>query len=1118
MQTKWQRKRMRRRRALSHVLYGLCAAASLLPIPVSRSQAASSSEADTGPPLRRALVIGVDSYQRGKNLTNLEAARRDAQAFGSLLTEKWGFSREDVTFLSDNGELGDFATAENLKEQIGSLTNSALVKPDSLIIFYFAGHGVRIDDEDYVIPMDRGPSDRDRLCSVNKLYTALESLNPRNAFLFIDACRHPPPVEARGVQRANPSGLPAGVPWPKALVALYACDANQESYEEPGENGYGLFTHYLLEGLKGEASNDGIITYQKLYEYVRGKVSSHASLRFGKTQVPTGRTPSGEVVILRVPRADAGGGEQRPGPDSLMFLVYRSIVEGPLEQAEILALRAVREYPTYARAYFALGRVYQEQGRFDEAYEPYRKAYGLDPKIPGLADRIQQVIDRRKGGRRPDLPQPQHRRLIAASSPGGNSGSQQAAAFRRRWPGPSVPTRNEGMREWYGDDSRAYQGALRADPDIRSAGVFAVARTKPGEMGPDSLDRARQLLAAGDLVQAQRLAFEAVLREPDNAGAHHLLARVYLQQQQYDDALRELQEALRIDPDLRPAKMDLAQVLQRKGPTEMARLVEQAERHLEQGRFVEAEALVRWALALAPDQGTAHLVLGRVFHNQQRFDDAIREYREALRHDLTLIDAAVALEAAYKAKDSQTGSQEAYHLLRANKLPEAQAAAEAVLRKDPDHALAHLVLGQVADKGGQYPAAVREYHEALRLDPTLEQAWAGLRRVLEAMPNKRPTGTIVEEAHQRLQMGDLRTAEEDAREVLARAPENVPAIYVLARVLESRGRYAAAIEQYSEVLHLDPRHATAEADRDRARALLATERAYHFLSRRDFLQARDQAREAIRLQPKRAMAHAILGNALLWLGSGDEAEREIQEAQKLQQAEAPGMELGLVHTERGTRYWFQAEPRYLDADDKLRRSRKLTREVEDLLNEAQRLFEQAQAEFKAAQSADPGDLITHNDLGAVYSMLAGIRFERLRYSGRKEYEKADDALALYDRAEDEFKQALLLDDYYVAHYNLGNVYLARANLYRLQSRWQSPGREAKETKEKAEQLWSDAGKEFQQAVELYPANSASRAQLAAVFLAQGKIKDALIWARQAREQGLTDHYIYEELRRRRLRV
>jgi hypothetical protein len=68
------------------------------------------------------------------------------------------------------------------------------------------------------------------------------------------------------------------------------------------ELGHGIFTYYLLEGLKGAAdrNRDGVISLQGLYEYVEREVTSKArSVGVSQHPVMKGEV-EGELPLSRV--------------------------------------------------------------------------------------------------------------------------------------------------------------------------------------------------------------------------------------------------------------------------------------------------------------------------------------------------------------------------------------------------------------------------------------------------------------------------------------------------------------------------------------------------------------------------------------------------------------------------------------------------------------------------------------------------------------------------------------------------------------------------------------------------------------------------------------------------
>ena len=77
--------------------------------------------------------------------------------------------------------------------------------------------------------------------------------------------------------------------WPtRRRTCDLACGSRSPVREIP-ELGHGLFTHFLLQGLRGEANSraDTMITVTELYEYVRGQMDTWASSHGGQTQYPT---------------------------------------------------------------------------------------------------------------------------------------------------------------------------------------------------------------------------------------------------------------------------------------------------------------------------------------------------------------------------------------------------------------------------------------------------------------------------------------------------------------------------------------------------------------------------------------------------------------------------------------------------------------------------------------------------------------------------------------------------------------------------------------------------------------------------------------------------------------
>jgi caspase domain-containing protein len=132
---------------------------------------------------RLALVIGQSAY---RSVTPLPNPANDAKAMAQLLTDS-GF---DVTSAADlshddlNKEVGDFAA------------KIASKGPDTVALVFYAGHGLQVDGENYLVPVDvdvRREADIPlQAVRLNDLLNTLNSVPSRMRILLLDACRNNP--------------------------------------------------------------------------------------------------------------------------------------------------------------------------------------------------------------------------------------------------------------------------------------------------------------------------------------------------------------------------------------------------------------------------------------------------------------------------------------------------------------------------------------------------------------------------------------------------------------------------------------------------------------------------------------------------------------------------------------------------------------------------------------------------------------------------------------------------------------------------------------------------------------------------------------------------------------
>ena len=195
---------------------------------------------------RFALVVGNEAYSEAP----LRNPRNDARAIAAVLTEL-GFH---VTALENVGRAALVAGLTQFSNQLES---------GDVALFYFAGHGVQIEGENYLIPIDfKGRSATDvRLGSLSVNDIQREVQRPRVALIILDACRNNPFLGTRG----SGTGL-APVEALGSLVA-FSTGAGRTSGEEDSPDGHGLFTKELLSALRAPG-----LTVQALFKQVQRNV------------------------------------------------------------------------------------------------------------------------------------------------------------------------------------------------------------------------------------------------------------------------------------------------------------------------------------------------------------------------------------------------------------------------------------------------------------------------------------------------------------------------------------------------------------------------------------------------------------------------------------------------------------------------------------------------------------------------------------------------------------------------------------------------------------------------------------------------------------------------------
>ena len=242
-------------------------------IPSNSKLPSAAVEVDRDPEVKIwAVVVGVGRYS---SMPVLKYSDDDAYQYYAFLKSPEGGALPDkqVKVLVDED-----ATRANILQTL----RQVLLKADEndVIVFYFSGHGL----DGSFLPQDYdGINNRLLHSEVKQIF---EQSRAKHKIMVADAC-----FSGSMLAMKQPFSMQQMQSFYRAFddtkggTALFMSSKSQEySLEDQGLRS-GIFSHYLIRGLKGEADVDGnrIVTMREIYDYVYKNVRSYTS----NAQTPT---------------------------------------------------------------------------------------------------------------------------------------------------------------------------------------------------------------------------------------------------------------------------------------------------------------------------------------------------------------------------------------------------------------------------------------------------------------------------------------------------------------------------------------------------------------------------------------------------------------------------------------------------------------------------------------------------------------------------------------------------------------------------------------------------------------------------------------------------------------
>jgi formylglycine-generating enzyme required for sulfatase activity/uncharacterized caspase-like protein len=295
-----------------------------------------------------AITIGINRYQW---LRSLQYATTDADAMRQLFLAELSF--EQVYHFTDTSapipqdygpDLVSQPTYTTLRRFLSKRFEQPFLGNGDNLWFFFAGHGIRHEQRDYLMPSDGDRADLpNSAIPIHYIAERLRNSGADNVILLIDACRS---YEGRR------DGVGIGEERQQGVITLFSC--SPESSYEIEELRQGAFTHILLQSLRLQGEGN-CATVERLYQRLRTYVPQLTRQYKRDVQTPYGVVePLSKNHLILLPRQATLGDVAILRNDALTAEVTHD-----RQTAEQLWIRVLTVSPGDPDALAGIKRIYQ---------------------------------------------------------------------------------------------------------------------------------------------------------------------------------------------------------------------------------------------------------------------------------------------------------------------------------------------------------------------------------------------------------------------------------------------------------------------------------------------------------------------------------------------------------------------------------------------------------------------------------------------------------------------------------------------------------------------------------------------------------------------------------------
>lgn len=229
------------------------------------------------------LLIGVSKY-KSDDIDDLPFCKNDLSKLKETLKLNLGINEKNIFVL---GEKPEEATRANILRFIKSA--KSLTDSSETLLVYFTGHGVSLSNNGYIITYDTEPDIiSDTSIPIARLQNELKEVNGKNKVMFIDSCFSGAHFgKSTGTSESFFEKLDELINEGWSIFS--SCKGDEISWFHEEEE-ISVFTHFLIEGFKGNAIKNGNskkLSLEDLVTYVTRNVAAWSLKNRSKSQTPT---------------------------------------------------------------------------------------------------------------------------------------------------------------------------------------------------------------------------------------------------------------------------------------------------------------------------------------------------------------------------------------------------------------------------------------------------------------------------------------------------------------------------------------------------------------------------------------------------------------------------------------------------------------------------------------------------------------------------------------------------------------------------------------------------------------------------------------------------------------